>query len=68
MARRSSSRSRRAVRLDPVERLLFILGATVYVVGLFGGIGLLAMPTTTAVVLLGVGGGMQLFVNLRLQF
>lgn len=68
MARRTSSRSRRSVRLEPVERLLFILGATVYVVGVFGGIGLLAMPMSTAVVLLAVGGGLQLFVNLRLQF
>lgn len=68
MARRRSSRSRRQVRLGSVERLLFIFGATLYVVGAFGGIGLLEMPSGTAVILLMVGGGMQLLVTLSLIF
>jgi hypothetical protein len=68
MTRRRSSTSRRSVRLDPLERVLFILGATIYVVGVFGGIGLLAMPLVTAMILLSIGGGMQLVVTLRLIF
>ncbi|MGC9522579.1 MAG: hypothetical protein ACP5HG_11945 [Anaerolineae bacterium] len=64
MARKRSRR----LRLTSVERLLFILGATVYVVGLFGGLGLLAMPLPTAVLLLAVGGGLQLIVTISLIF
>jgi len=52
------------VRLTAVERVLFILGASVYIVGLFGGVGLLPMPLSTAVTLLAVGGGLQLTVTL----
>jgi hypothetical protein len=65
MGRRRSSRSR-YVRLNAGERLAFILGATVYMVGLFGGLGLLAMPAGTAMMLLAVGGGLQLLVTLSL--
>ena len=68
MARRRGSRSRTPVRLAPMERLLFILGATVYFVGLFGGIGLLPMPQSTAVLLLAIGGGLQLAMTLLLIF
>lgn len=68
MTRRRSTRSRKSLRLQPIERLLFILSATVYVVGLFGGVGLLAMPVSTAVVLLAVGGGLQLAVTLSMLF
>ena len=68
MARRRSGRSRGKVRLEPIERLLFILGATLYIVGLFGGIGLLSMPLMTAVILLAVGGGLHLAVLFRLVF
>lgn len=70
MTRRRTTKSKRsrAVRLRPAERLLFILGATVYVVGVFGGIGLLPMPITTAMILLAVGGGVQLAVTLSLVF
>ena len=50
------------------ERVVFILGATLYLVGLFGGIGLLAMPSSTAILLLALGGGLQLAVSLTLVF
>lgn len=66
MTRRRSSRSRHRIRLEAWERISFILGATVYMVGLFGGLRLLAMPAGTAVILLAVGGGLQLLVTLRL--
>jgi len=51
-----------------VERVLLILGATLYLIGVFGGIHLLAMPTTTAILLLGVGGGLLLIITLTLIF
>ena len=72
MTRRRYSRSRRSsrndLRLRGSERVVFILGATLYLVGLFGGIGLLAMPASTAILLLAVGGGLQLAVSLTLIF
>ena len=72
MTRRRNSRSRRSsrndLRLRGSERVVFILGATLYLVGLFGGIGLLDMPASTAVLLLAVGGGLQLAVSLTLIF
>lgn len=64
-----SSRSRSGtVRIRGVERVLFILGAVLYLVGIFGGVNLLAMPTTTAILLLGVGGGLLLIITLTLIF
>lgn len=68
MTRKRSSRSRRTVRLQSAERFLFILAATIYLVGLFGGIGLLDMPVSTAVILLAVGGGIEFIITLRLLF
>lgn len=72
MTRRRSSRSRRTsqtnIRMRGAERVLFILGATLYVVGLFGGLNLLAMPTTTAILLLALGGGLLLAVALTFVF
>ncbi|MCU0521063.1 MAG: hypothetical protein MUF84_10270 [Anaerolineae bacterium] len=68
MARRRDNRSRTPVRLAPMERLLFIMGATTYVVGLFGGISLLPMPQSTAILLLAAGGGLQLAMVLLLIF
>ena len=46
--------------------MLFIVGATLYVIGFFGGLNLLAMPTMTAIVLLALGGGMLLLLS-RIQ-
>jgi len=51
-----------------VERVLFILGALLYLIGVFGGIGLLAMPPTTAILLLGIGGGLLLVLTLTFIF
>ena len=72
MTRRRYSRSRRSsrdqLRMRGTERVLFILGATLYLVGLFGGIGLLDMPASTAILLLALGGGLQLAVSLMLIF
>jgi cytochrome c oxidase subunit IV len=71
MARRRTTRgrtarSRRALRLQPFERLLFIVSALVYLVGLFGGIGVVAMPLGTAIAMLAIGGGIQIGVSLSL--
>ena len=71
MTRRRSSRSARSrssLRMRGAERVLFILAATLYVVGLFGGVGLLTMPAPTAILLLALGGGLQLAVSLTLIF
>jgi len=61
MTRRRSSISRRSVRPDPVEWALLTLCATVYMVEVFGGVDLLAMP-------LSIGGGLQLVVSQWLVF
>ncbi len=71
MPRRSYARSRyprtrQRLHLAGVERLLFILGATLYVVGLIGGLGLLSMPSFTAILLLAFGGGLELIVMVML--
>jgi cytochrome c oxidase subunit IV len=68
MVRRRSSRAKRAVKLQPVERMLFVVSATLYLVGLFGWIGLLAMPVDTAVTMLAIGGGIQIALTLRTVF
>jgi hypothetical protein len=65
-ATRRTNRSRRALRLLPFERLLFIFSAVIYLVGLFGGIGLLPMPVGTATIMLAIGGGIQIAVSLSL--
>ncbi len=59
MTRRRSSTSGRGVLLDPVQRALFMLCATIYVAGVFRGIGLSAMPPS-------MGGGLQLVLSQRL--
>ncbi len=65
-SRRTSTRSN--VRMRGPERILFIIGATLYLVGLFGGINLLAIPTTTAILLLALSGGLLLVITLTLIF
>ncbi len=62
------STTRQKVRLRGSERILFILGATLYVVGLLGGLGLLPMPSATAILLLAVGGGLEMAVMGMLIF
>ncbi len=69
MTRRRSSRyRRRRIRLWPSERMLVILGATLYVVGLLGGFSLLAMSARSAIVLLALGGGLLMAALFSLIF
>ncbi len=70
MTRRSrgSRRTSRPVRLYGTERLLFIIGSATYFIGLLGGMGLLGMPASTAVILLSVGGGLLFAVGLSIVF
>ncbi len=70
MTRRSRSyrRTPRAMRLYGAERWLFIIGSATYVIGLLGGMNLLGMPATTAIILLSVGGGLLFAVGLSLVF
>lgn len=70
--RRTSYRRSRSTRSDKrmrgAERILFVLGATLYVIGLFGGLSMLEMPTITAIMLLALGGGMLLALALMFVF
>ncbi|MFN2109376.1 MAG: hypothetical protein ACK2UI_06920 [Anaerolineae bacterium] len=66
--RRSRSSSRSDKRMRGAERILFIVGATLYVIGLFGGLSMLDMPTMTATMLLALGGGMLLALALMFVF
>jgi len=68
MARRRSSRYGNNIRLRGIERVLMILGATIYVVGMLGGFHFLPMPDRTAILLLIVGGGLLLVNMLGLVF
>lgn len=68
MARRRSYQPRNTMRLRGAERVLFILGVTIYIIGAFGGLQLMEMPINTAIILLVVGGGMLLIVNLAILF
>ena len=63
-----SSRSSATMRIRGVERALFVLGAMLYLIGVFGGINLVTMPATTAILLLGLGGGLLLIITLTLIF
>ena len=63
-----SSRRNPTMRIRGVERLLFILGAMLYLIGVFGGINLLEMPATSIILLLGIGGGLLLIITLTLVF
>lgn len=69
MTRRSSSRRmRHKVILFDSERMLFIGGATLYVVGAFGGFGFLNMPLFTAFLLLVVSGVLLVATVMSLLF
>ncbi len=59
MARRRSKRVRR-VRLRGAERVLFIIGAILYIFGLLAGLGLLPLLTTLSFAALAWGGGLLL--------
>jgi len=63
-----SPRRSTTMRIRGVERVLFILGAMLYLIGVFGGINLLAMPATTTILLLGIGGGLLFIITLTLIF
>ncbi len=66
MMRRRRRRPR--LRLLPGERFLVILGGTLYVVGLFGGMSFLPMPSASALFLLGVSGALLLVALFSLIF
>ncbi len=68
MARKRTYTTRQTLRLQGVERILVIFGATLYLIGLLGGLSLLPMPEFTAILLLALGGGMLLIITLRLIF
>lgn len=75
MRRRSSStrRARRTragqtLRLYGAERVIFIIGAVVYLIGLLGSLALLAIPLNTGILLLALGGGLLLVNTLVLIF
>ncbi len=70
MSRRRYSRRRRRprIRLWPAERLLVILGGTLYVVGLFGGLGFLPMAVQSAIFLLALAGALLLAALFSLIF
>jgi len=63
-----SSRRNTRVRIRGVERTLFVLGAMLYLIGVFGGINLVTMPATTVILLLGIGGGLLLVITLTLIY
>jgi len=50
------------------ERVLFIIGAVVYFIGLLGSLTLLAMPLNTGILLLALGGGILLINTLVMIF
>ena len=63
---RRSSRYTRKLRLGGAERTVFIAGAVLYLVGLFGGLHLLSMPASTVILLLAVSGGLLLITTFGL--
>jgi hypothetical protein len=68
MARRRLYRERNSFRLKGIERILFILAVPLYLIGLFGGSGLLNLTLNTAIWLLSIGGGLMLVVCLTILF
>ncbi len=63
---RRSSRYTRKLRLGGADRPVFIAGAVLYLVGLFGGLHLLSMPESTVILLLAVSGGLLLVTTFSL--
>lgn len=63
-----STRRGATMRISGVERALFVLGAMLYLFGVFGGINLVTMPAATVILLLGIGGGLLLIITLTLIF
>ncbi len=68
MGRRKSYQPRNTMRLRGAERILFIVGVTIYILGAFGGLQLISIPVNTAIILLVVGGGLLLIVSLSILF
>ncbi|MDF1513043.1 MAG: hypothetical protein P1S60_04465 [Anaerolineae bacterium] len=68
MGRNRPGRSSSTMRLRGAERLLFIVGAVVFLLGLFGGLKMMDISTDTVTYLLVLGGSMLLFVNLVVLF
>ena len=68
MTRRRSRKSASTMRLRGAERIIFILGATLYVFGMLGMSNLMAIAGNAVLFLLSVGGGLLLIVNLTLLF
>jgi hypothetical protein len=56
------------LRLYGAERVLFIIGAVIYFIGLLGSLALLAMPLNTGILLLALGGGILLINTLVMIF
>jgi hypothetical protein len=54
--------------LKGLERILFIIAAPIYLIGLFGGTGLLDLSINNAIFLLSIGGGLLLGVCLAILF
>lgn len=65
MTRRRSTVRRARLSLTSVERLSFILAATLYLLGLFGALGLLDIEQRVVMLLLVLGGGVAFLVTLR---
>lgn len=66
--RARGARANRTLRLYGAERVFFIVGAVVYLIGLLGSLTLLTMPLNTAILLLALGGGILLVNTLVLIF
>lgn len=68
MARKRSRKPESIMRLRGVERVLFIIGSTVYLIGFLGATNLMDISVNTILLLLSIGGGLLLIINLTLIF
>lgn len=66
--RRRPRKSDSDMRLRGAERIIFILGATIYIIGILGVTSLMDIEGNTVLLLLSIGGGLLLMVNLTLIF